>query len=185
MSDRAIWSATLNKLVFSILLLLLSSCSDFDETKLLAEQGNAIAQNNLGIMYRRGRGVAENYAEAVRWYRLAAEQGNATAQVSLGYMYANGDGVPQNGAEAVKWYRLAAEQGNATAQYNLGYMYANGDGVPQNDVRAYMWYSVTAAQDSHARDNRNSIADLLTPEQLAQGQDMATKCFESNYKNCE
>ena len=149
MSDRAIWSATLNKLVFSILLLLLSSCSDFDETKLLAEQGNAIAQNNLGIMYRRGRGVAENYAEAVRWYRLAAEQGNATAQVSLGYMY------------------------------------ANGDGVPQNDVRAYMWYSVTAAQDSHARDNRNSIADLLTPEQLAQGQDMATKCFESNYKNCE
>ena len=139
----------MNKLVFSILLLLLSSCSDFDETKLLAEQGNAIAQNNLGIMYRRGRGVAENYAEAVRWYRLAAEQGNATAQVSLGYMY------------------------------------ANGDGVPQNDVRAYMWYSVTAAQDSHARDNRNSIADLLTPEQLAQGQDMATKCFESNYKNCE
>jgi TPR repeat protein len=52
-------------------ILLLSSAAygqpDFDATKLLAEQGNAIAQSNLGIMYANGDGVPENDTEAVKW----------------------------------------------------------------------------------------------------------------------
>ena len=47
--------------------------SDFEETKQAAEQGDASAQSNLGLMYARGDGVPENDAEAVRWYRLAAD----------------------------------------------------------------------------------------------------------------
>ncbi len=78
--------------------------------------------------YARGQGVPQNYAEAVKWYRLAADQGNAFAQYNLGLMYANGEGVPQNYAEALKWYRLAADQGNAFAQINLGVMYARWPG---------------------------------------------------------
>ena len=62
-------------------------------------------------MYDKGQGVPQDYAEAVKWYRLAAEQGDADAQYNLGVMYDNGQGVPQDYAEAVKWYRLAAEQG--------------------------------------------------------------------------
>ena len=65
----------------------------------------------LGWMYANGRGVEQDDAEAVKWYRLAAEQGDADAQASLGWMYASGRGVEQDDAEAVKWYRLAAEQG--------------------------------------------------------------------------
>jgi TPR repeat protein len=45
----------------------------------LAEQGGAKAQYNLGQMYRDGQGVPQDYAEAVKWYRLAAEQGYADA----------------------------------------------------------------------------------------------------------
>ena len=41
----------------------------------------------------RVRGVSEDDAEAVRWYRLAAEQGHASAQFNLGVMYARGEGV--------------------------------------------------------------------------------------------
>ena len=73
--------------------------------------------------YDTGEGVPQDYAEAVKWYRLAAEQGYAAAQFNLGVGYANGEGVPQDYAEAVKWYRLAAEQGYAAAQYNLGVMH--------------------------------------------------------------
>ena len=40
----------------------------------LAEKGNAKAQTNLGLMYSIGWGVAENDAEAVKWYRLAASE---------------------------------------------------------------------------------------------------------------
>ena len=44
-----------------------------------ANQGDAAAQFNLGLMYANGEGVPENDAEAVRWYRLAAEQGHYQA----------------------------------------------------------------------------------------------------------
>ncbi len=66
-----------------------------------AEQGNMIAQTNLGIMYDNGQGVLQDYEEAVKWYRLAAEQGYADAQSNLGTMYEHGQGVPQDYEEAV------------------------------------------------------------------------------------
>ena len=71
-------------------------------------------------MYDKGNGVLQDYAEAVKWYRLSAEQGYAGAQYNLGVMYDKGDGVLQDYTEALKWYRLSAEQGYAVAQYNLG-----------------------------------------------------------------
>ena len=43
----------------------------------LAEQGNAKAQYNLGVMYRDGNGVQQDYKEAIRLFRLSAEQGDA------------------------------------------------------------------------------------------------------------
>ena len=180
----------MNKLASAILLLCLSATanaqSEFDEAKLLAEQGDAEAQLNLGIRYANGEGVPEDDAEAVKWYRLAAKQGLARAQSYLGIMYGNGDGVPENFAEAFKLYRLAAKQGDAEAQNNLGIMYANGDGVPQNNVRGYIWWSVAAAQgEEDAKRNRDIVAKRLTPDQLTQAQQIATRCIDSDYQDCE
>ena len=45
--------------------------------RMAAEQGDANAQFNLGVMYDNGEGVSEDDVEAVRWWRLAAEQGHA------------------------------------------------------------------------------------------------------------
>lgn len=56
--------------------------------------------------------MPQNYAEAVKWRRLAAEQGDAVAQVALGAMYALGNGVPQNYIQSYLWYSLAAAQGH-------------------------------------------------------------------------
>lgn len=129
---------------------------------------------------------AEDYAVALRKYLEAAELGNASAQNSLGLMYHYGVGVPQNYIEAEKWYRLAVEQGFAEAQYFLGGMYANGQGVPQNGVMAYVWFSLAAAQGSEAgRIIRDISASQLTPEQLARGQEIAARCFASDYKDCK
>ncbi|MFT6908978.1 MAG: TPR repeat protein [Oleiphilaceae bacterium] len=111
-----------------------------------AKQGDAPAQFNLGIMYDKGKGVAQDDKQAAIWYRKAAEQGHALAQYNLGIVYANGEGVPQDDKQAVMWYRRAAEQGLAQAQYNLGIVYANGEGVPQDDKQAVMWYRRAAEQ---------------------------------------
>ena len=45
-----------------------------------AEQGDALAQFNLGLMYHDGDGVPRDYKQAFYWYRKAAELGHAAAQ---------------------------------------------------------------------------------------------------------
>ena len=73
---------------------------------------------HLGFMYANGQGVPQDYAEAVKWYRLAAEQGDEKAQFNLGFQYANGQGVPQNHAEAYVWFNLAAASGDNNSSEN-------------------------------------------------------------------
>ena len=65
-------------------------------------------------MYHEGKGVPQDSAEAVRWYRKAAEQGGAlrqAGQFALGYMYLIGEGVPQDPVLTHKWFNLAAAAG--------------------------------------------------------------------------
>jgi hypothetical protein len=141
---------------------------------LAAKQGDAAAQYKLGLCYCNAQGVPQDYAEAVKWFRKAAEQGEAMAQGKLGDAYYIGVGVSTNHAEAVKWYREAAEQGVAPAQRHLGIMYGLGQGVPKDYAEAYMWYTLAAEQhDNNAIHNRDSIAEFMTPAQIAEGQQLA------------
>ncbi len=169
--------------------------------RLAAEQGNAEAQFRVGSFSKTLAEIAgttnrvpgsvriepdKEYATALRWYRLAAEQGHIEAQYNLAMMYAEARGVPQNNTEAVNWFRLAARQGYADAQYRLGLAYDGGQGIPENNVRSYVWLSVSAAQGNEdARDKRDGVRDKLTPAQLAQAQELATRCFESDFQDCE
>jgi hypothetical protein len=152
----------------------------------LADQGDTVARYDLGVLYDNGRGVAQDHAEAARWYRVAAEAGHAAAQNNLASLYRNGQGVPQDFAEAVKWYRRAADQGSAMAQNNLGVMYRDGLAVAKDDVRAHMWFNLSAAKGNQgAAKSRDAVASRLTPEQLAQAQELARKCQRSNYRECD
>jgi len=49
------------------------------EFRPLAQQGDARAQYNLGLMYHHGEGVPQDHTEALRWYRLAVAQGDEDA----------------------------------------------------------------------------------------------------------
>ena len=78
----------------------------------LAEQGDASAQFNLGLMYDKGQGVKQDDVEAVKWYRQAAEQGYAKAQYNLGVKYYQGEGVRQDKGQAKEWFGKACQNGN-------------------------------------------------------------------------
>ena len=131
-------------LVTVVLLLFLvgnsSAASDISAALQLAEQGDAQAQFNLGLIYYKGEGVRQDKQKAVEWYRKAAEQGDARAQYNLGLMYDKGDGVRQDKQKAVEWLTKAAEQGHARAQCNLGWMYYKGEGVRQDKSAAKEWF---------------------------------------------
>ena len=77
----------------------------------LAEQGRVAAQFNLAALYENGQGVAQNDAEAARWYLKAAEQGDAEAQVRVGSLFEQGKGVPRDLDQASYWYGKVLAEG--------------------------------------------------------------------------
>src|SRR5258708_12443660 len=95
-----------------------------------AAAGDAQAQFAVANLYFRGRGVAQDYTQALIWYRRSADQGFAPAQNQLGNMYEHDFGVKTDYARATTFYRAAANQGFALAQYNLASMYENAPAAP-------------------------------------------------------
>jgi TPR repeat protein len=143
-----------------------------------ANAGVAVAQLNLGNAYYNGRGVPQDYVEAVSWYRTAADQGVAGAQFYLGNAYYNGRGVPQDYVEAVSWYRAAADQGVAGAQFYLGNAYYNGRGVPQDYVEAHKWRNLAASRadvedQKTFAERRDEVAKEMPLQQVAEAQKLA------------
>ena len=139
----------------------------------LAESGDAESQYGLGMMYGNGFGVPMDDALAIKWYGLAAEQGHADALNNLGIMYQNGWGVPLNEEEAVRLFTLAAEHGVAEAMVALGGHYAMDFAEAYDPVEAYKWFSLAAELDEmDAAAKRDTIADKMTVEQIAEGNTM-------------
>ena len=85
----------------------------------LANDGDASAQFNLGLMYLTGQGVQQDSAAAALWFRKAAEQGYALAQSNLGTLYLYGRGVPQDYVRAYMWFSPSAAQGDQRAVKTL------------------------------------------------------------------
>lgn len=59
---------------------------NFTQVKQAAEAGDGKAQFALAEMYLDAKGVAQNSAEAAKWYRRSADTGYATAQGAMGLM---------------------------------------------------------------------------------------------------
>jgi S1-C subfamily serine protease len=109
------------------------------------------------------------------WFQRAAEQGVAAAQLELGKLYASGIGVPQNYGKAADMFRKAADQGSDDAQYFLGMSYWAGRGVLEDYTEACKWWQLSAAQGNEkARERWNSLARVLTKQQLAEAQRRAS-----------
>ena len=61
-----------------------------------AAQGNALAQNALGIMYMRGDDIPRDDKQAFDLFRQAARKRIPEAIANLGLMYAKGQGTAKN-----------------------------------------------------------------------------------------
>lgn len=126
------------------------SQSDVASIRKAAEQGNADAETNLGVIYDNGHGLPQNYSQAVFWWNKAADQGAADAQYLLGTMYYLGRGVPPDAAKAYFWFDLAAA--------------GEVDGLNPEEI---------------AKD-RDGAASRLTPAELSKMQERARKWFAAS-----
>ena len=128
---------------------------DIDSLRQRAEQGDMRAQLELGGTYYKGKSVAQDYAEAAKWYRLAAEQGDATAQFALGGMYFLGQGVPQSVKQSYIWVSIAAANGFDSTEHVKQFI----ENLVNKGEKA-----ITAAGQ------RDAIAGMLLPADLAAAQ---------------
>lgn len=82
---------------------------DLQTLQTQANQGIAEAQNGLGELYAKGKGMPQDYTQARAWYEKAAAQGHPHAQNNLAELYFAGLGGPQDYVRAYMWVDLAAE----------------------------------------------------------------------------
>lgn len=52
--------------------------------------------------------MAQDFAEAFKWYSLSAEHKSSKAQYNLGAMYGNGQGRSKELVQAMMWFELSA-----------------------------------------------------------------------------
>lgn len=75
-----------------------------------AKEGNARAQNLIGLYYKNGRGTNKSNYKAVKWYKKSAAQGFPAGQFNLGAAYYDGKGIGKNYVKALKWLKAAHKQ---------------------------------------------------------------------------
>jgi GAF domain/Sel1 repeat/PilZ domain len=93
--------------------------SDAEDMQHLAEQGDPVAQFEVGARYATGEDVPQDYSQALIWFSKAAEQGNVSAQATLGAYYWAGRGVPQDLSKAYYWAILAEAGGDEGSKYRV------------------------------------------------------------------
>ena len=103
-----------------------------------ANQGNMHGQYNLGLMYKKGSGVAQDYQQALQWFSKAAEQGNMHAMNSIGNLYNEGAGVEKDAVKAGNWYVEAARKGNRDGNCNAAGLLMHSKNVEQDYASAHI-----------------------------------------------
>ncbi len=85
-----------------------------------AQQGDALAQNEVAYLYAAGKGTPRNLEKSFYWYHKAAEHGLSSAQYNLGLMYLRGIGTSPNKKMAMEWFEKAAAHGFEPAKIAVG-----------------------------------------------------------------
>ncbi len=103
----------------------------------------------LGRLYAEGRGVKQDYSQAIAHYDKAyyPHLYNHNWRVSLGRMHEHGYGVPQDYSKAVKLYHNGAAYDFPCALTNLGMMYVKGHGINQDYKKAVACFQKAAYQE--------------------------------------
>lgn len=141
----------------------------FKEWSVAAQHGDVDAQYNLGCLYLRGEGVAENGAWALEWLQRAADQGDLDASTWLLFskpvtedrrkQFLSRKLTPTDKFRLTfvvtlsdgKLHRRPCKTDaadGAEIESNLGLLYENGiAGFPQDDTQAAEWYRRASERD--------------------------------------
>jgi len=160
-----------------------------------AENNNTSAQRLMGFLYFHGENVEQNHNLASQYFYAAARSGDNEAVKRLlgmadaghglaltysGLLYKDGIGVETNAEKAAEMVLAGANKNVAMAQHQISHAYGAGQGFKQDYLKAHMYANLAAAQGYvGAEKRRDTWAQLMTPEQIAEAQSMARSWMEN------
>ncbi|MCP8940160.1 SEL1-like repeat protein [Alsobacter sp. SYSU M60028] len=142
-----------------------------------AESSEPEAQYAMGVLFKQGRGVQRDPAQAAMWLSLAAENHNGAAMVEYAIMLFNGEGVTRDETAGAKMFRRAAELGNPVAQNRLARIYAAGRGLPKDLVAAAKWHQLASARGMADQWLDDALRGL-TPAERDRAEDAARRWLD-------
>lgn len=87
-----------------------------------AEYEDPSCLSSIALCYYFGIGVAQNYSNALKWFRKAAGAGDGFSCYFIGVMYYNGEGVDEDDKLAWDWFKRGATMLESNCFYMLGVM---------------------------------------------------------------
>lgn len=127
----------------------LSDAEQIAPCLILAKQGQADSQFELGKRYEQGLGVPANSTAAEAWYLKAAESGHVSAQYALALMYDSAPVVAEQAVEPEFNSVTSLRSFNTDAAgANLGTTFDLCLDIGEGPIKAIQWYR-QAAQQGH------------------------------------
>ncbi|MCC6919216.1 MAG: sel1 repeat family protein [Alphaproteobacteria bacterium] len=112
----------------------------------LANDGDASAQFNIGVMYANGLGVDRDMSVAMSWWGNAARQLHVRAAHNLalamlaGEPISHGERTKPDFTAILRYLKIGADAGYPNSEYTMGKLYADGVGVEKDERRAAELY---------------------------------------------
>jgi hypothetical protein len=134
----------------------------------LAEAGDMMAQ----YLMAQSRMDRQQYAEALRWYRLAAEQGHNISQAVLASLLQQGIGTDRDEVMAQTWLRQAAANGHSGARMHIALSLLTQDASEAQKRQGAILLAATADQgdaEAQAAYGMMLYEGTVLPENRVQG----------------
>lgn len=112
-----------------------------------ANEGDPIAEHELGIRYLLGRGFPADTVKAIKWIKKASDKNLPQAKFNYGIMLNQGIGPDWDPFEAFENFMFAANRGMPESQYAVGIYYTDNLVVNRNYNQAYKWIKKAADND--------------------------------------
>jgi TPR repeat protein len=123
------------------------------------DQGDLIAHDWLGTLYKDGLGVSRDCVEPLSLFHMAANHGLSSAELASDAMYRDGHGGEQDDMKAHEWYLKSADQGNSEAQLALGGYYIRESGTAAS-LKSREWWQKAANQGNAVSQHNLGVAYL-------------------------
>ncbi|MFC2085138.1 tetratricopeptide repeat protein [Bacteroidota bacterium] len=112
-----------------------------------ANEGDPLAQHELGLRYLLGKGFPKDTINAIHWIQKAVSKNVTTAKFNYGILLNNGIGVEWNPFLAFEEFNFAAKNGMPEGQFTFGIFFTDNLVVSRNYHKAFYWFEKAANSD--------------------------------------